>query len=186
VAKTGARTKEFASAEQFLNEYQRDERGCVVLDFRLNGMNGLELQQRLAEAGDPLPVVVITGHADVPMAVKALQLGAASFLEKPFSNADLLHAVEQALEAAEKAHLAAAERRAIKERLSQLTPNELAVFAHLIEGRQNKAIAAALSLGVRTVESRRASIMKKMQAASLAELVRMAICVNWKPEDAAE
>jgi FixJ family two-component response regulator len=148
-------------------------------------MTGLELQQRLAEAGETLPVVVITGHANVPMAVKAMQQGASSVLEKPFNNAELRRAVEQALAVEAEAHAAEAERQVIKERLSKLTPAEVSVLAQIMEGRQNKVIAASLNLGVRTIESRRASIMKKVGAESLAELVRMVMSVDWKPDEAA-
>ena len=183
VADLGVSTQGFASAEQFLTEYRPGLRGCIVLDERLSGMTGLELQQRLAAAGTTLPVVVVTGHANVPMAVKAMQQGALSVLEKPFNNAELRRSVEQALAAESQAHTATAERQAILERLGRLTPAELSVLAQIIEGRQNKAIAASLSLGVRTVESRRASIMKKMEAVSLAELVRMAMSVDWKPSE---
>lgn len=182
VAPLGVKTQEFLSAEEFLEHYRPEQRGCVVLDVRLGGMTGLELQQRLTEAGGTLPVIVITGHADVQMAVKAMQQRAVSFLEKPFSSADMLRAVEQALAAEVEAYSLASGRQAIAERLKSLTPGEIKVFALVIEGRPNKAIASTLNLGVRTVESRRASIMRKMQANSLAELVRMALSVNWKPE----
>jgi two-component system response regulator FixJ len=180
VAELGTPTEEFESAEQFLLSRPRGQRGCVVLDVRLPGMNGLQLQRALCEMGDHSPVVVITGHADVPMAVQAMRQGAASFIEKPFANAELLAAVQNALAAERSVHRTTSEKRAIESRIAELTESESAVFSLLVEGKANKEIAAALRLGVRTVESRRASIMKKMAAESLAELVRMAIAAHWK------
>ena len=181
VAELGAPTQEFESAEQFLNSRPRGQRGCLVLDVRLAGMTGLELQERLQKAGDDLPVVIVTGHADVPMAVQAMRQGAVSFIEKPFANAELRAAVQNALAVEQSAHSTASEKRAILACIAELTDSEQEVFALLIEGAANKTIAATLKLGVRTVESRRSSIMKKLGAESLAELVRMAIASEWKP-----
>ncbi|GMU68050.1 MAG: DNA-binding response regulator [Steroidobacteraceae bacterium] len=164
-----------ASADEFLAGYDVEHPGCVVLDVRMPGMSGLELQQRLNTLGATIPIIFITGHGDVPMAVEAMQAGAFDFLQKPFRDDDLLERVRRALEhdAAQRARLEA--RQGTRGRLATLTPRERDVLDLVVVGKANKVIAADLGLSQRTVEIHRARVMEKMDAASLAQLVRMVL-----------
>jgi len=152
--------------------------GCVLTDVRMPDMDGLTLQRRLAEAGVRLPVIVMTGHADVPLAVEALKAGAADFLEKPFDDTQLVAAVSRAIAASQRIHDQDAAIAAIAARIATLTPRETEVLQLLVEGLPNKTIAYDLGSSPRTVEVHRARIMEKMAARSLAELVRMTIALN--------
>lgn len=164
-----------ASADEFLASYDLARPGCLVLDVRMPGMSGLELQQRLNALGATIPIVFITGHGDVPMAVEAMQSGAFDFLQKPFRDDDLLARVQRALarDAEQRALLRA--RHDTRERLATLTPREHDVLNLVVVGKANKVIAADLGLSQRTVEIHRARVMEKMDAASLAQLVRMVL-----------
>lgn len=177
VGSHGLPTQTFASAAEFLEAYDPSARGCLVVDVRMTGMTGLELQQEIADRGFQIPVIVITGFADVPTAVRAMRAGAVTFLEKPCSDKELWASIETALECENRAQQQRIEREAILARRAALTPAERQVLDLLLAGRQNKTIAAELDLGLRTVELRRATIMKKMEADSLAELVRMILSV---------
>jgi two-component system, LuxR family, response regulator FixJ len=179
----GLKARGFTSAEEFLAHYDPSLKGCVVADVRLLGMSGLELLEQLNARDSSLPVIVITGYADVPMAVRAMQQGAVTFLEKPCQEQELWRAIQEALarEKTEQAHRKV--RTEVEARLATLTDDELEVFRRLLAGHANKRIASDLDIGLRTVELRRSNIMKKMQATSLPDLVRMAILIEFlKPE----
>jgi FixJ family two-component response regulator len=165
----------YASAQAFLDAYHDDRPGCLVLDVRMPGMSGLELQERLNERRAILPIIFITGHGDVPMAVEALQAGALDFLQKPFRDQELLERIAKALDrdAANRRELQ--ERRAIAERFETLTPRERKVMELVTQGKANKVIAGDLDISQRTVEIHRARVMEKTRASSLAHLVRMAL-----------
>jgi FixJ family two-component response regulator len=183
VGQKGLRATGFSSAEAFLSAFDPAATGCLVVDVRMHGMTGLQLIERLAERHSALPVVVITGYGDVPMAVRAMQMGAVTFLEKPCHDQELWGAIEEALEK-EQQHQEERTRQAeIAARIASLTDEEATIFRMLLAGKVNKRIAIELDLGLRTVELRRSTIMRKMQAASLPDLVRMAILRGFlKPE----
>lgn len=163
----------FPSAEDFLRAYRPDLRGCLLVDMRMPGMDGLTLLQRLASSGSKLPVVVVTGHGDVPVAVKAMKAGAVDFLQKPYANDAMLDVVRRAL--ASEVSYEDIDSEAVATRLAGLTPRERDVLEQLVVGHPNKIIAHELSISPRTVEIHRANLMKKMQADSLSHLVRMAL-----------
>jgi FixJ family two-component response regulator len=181
VGLNGQPAQGFASAEAFLAAYDPARKGCLVVDVRMQGMTGLQLIEQLAARGSHLPVVVITGYADVPMAVRAMQMGAVTFLEKPCHEQELWEAIEQA----HQQQQGRSQQAEVTARIASLSDEETAVFRMLLEGKVNKRIAVELDLGLRTIELRRANVMKKMQATSLPDLVRMAILGGFlKPEDA--
>ncbi len=165
----------YSSAQEFLAAYDPHQSGCVVLDVRMPGMSGLELQQLLNLKGATIPVIFITGHGDIPMAVEAMQQGAFDFLQKPFRDQDLLDRVQRALEKDRKTRLELGERDRIRERLESLTPREREVLTLVTRGKPNKVMAAELGVSQRTVEIHRARVMEKMGASSLAQLVRMVL-----------
>jgi FixJ family two-component response regulator len=169
----GLQTTPFASAQEFLAAYTPAQPGCLILDIRMPGMSGLELQQELNRRGAVIPVIFISGHGDIPMAVEAMQQGAFDFLPKPFRDQDLIDRVQRALQRDTEYRRGLRENHEIKERLAQLTPREREVLGLLTQGKQNKAMAADLNLSQRTVEIHRAHIMEKMGARSIAQLVRM-------------
>jgi len=163
----------FSSAQEFLEAYQPDAPGCVLLDVRMPGMSGLELQEQLNYRGAVIPVVFITGHGDVPMAVEAMRHGAFDFLQKPFRDQDLIDRVQKAFakDAANRQQFSELER--VRERFASLTGREREVLALVTSGKANKVIAADLGVSPRTVEIHRARVMEKMEVRSLAQLVRM-------------
>ena len=163
----------FGSAREFLDKYNPRQSGCLVLDVRMPQMSGLELQEQLNRQGAILPVIFITGHGDVPMAVEAMQAGAFDFLEKPFRDQDLIDRIQRALEKDRANRAQLTERGLIRERLESLTPREREVLDMVSSGKANKIMAADLGVSQRTVEIHRARVMEKMGAASLAQLVRM-------------
>jgi two-component system, LuxR family, response regulator FixJ len=162
-----------ASAKEFLETYKPKQPGCLILDVRMPGMSGLELQQQLNLKGAIIPVIFITGHGDIPMAVEAMQHGAFDFLQKPFRDQDLIDRIQRALErdAHNRAELAQHER--IRASFESLTPREREVLALMTRGKANKVMAAELGVSQRTVEIHRARVMEKTGAASLSQLVRM-------------
>jgi len=164
-----------ASAQEFLAAYQDTQPGCLVLDIRMPGMSGLELQRHLSLRGSVIPVIFITGHGDVPMAVEAMQHGAFDFLQKPFRDQDLIDRVQRAFEKDLADRRALGEVERIRERLESLTAREREVLALVTSGKPNKVIAAELDVSPRTVEIHRARVMEKMEAPSLAALVRMTL-----------
>jgi len=174
----GYRTETFSSGKQFLDAYDERWAGCIVLDVRMPGMSGLELQQHLTERHSILPIIFMTGHGDVPMAVEAMQAGAVDFIQKPFSDQDLLDRVSQAIAKDQRNRAALLEKHEIRQRLESLTPREREIMDMVVNGKANKVIAGDLELSQRTVEIHRARVMEKMQATSLAHLVRMVIAVD--------
>jgi FixJ family two-component response regulator len=178
VTSRGLAVETFASAEDFLARFDPAKRGCLIADVRMTGMSGLELQEQMAAQQVNLPVIVITGFADVPMAVRAMRAGAVTFLEKPCTEQELWDAVQMALDTEAKSNELRQRRGEIEQRYATLTPAEHEVLAKLMAGSTNKVIAHELKLGMRTVEMRRAKIMEKMNAGSLQELVRLVIAVR--------
>lgn len=174
----GQAVETHASAQEFLDSYGEDRPGCLVLDIRMPGISGLELQQKLNEKHSILPIIFITGHGDVPMAVEAMQAGAVDFIQKPFRDQDLIDRINQALEKDSSNRAALGERNDIRRRLETLTPREREVLDLVVQGKANKVIAGDLKLSQRTVEIHRARVMEKMQASSLAHLVRMVLEVG--------
>jgi FixJ family two-component response regulator len=177
----GLQAETFESAEDFLARFDRTRGGCLVLDVRMAGMSGLELQERLNVEGLNLPVIIITGYADIPAAVRAMRNGAITFLEKACGDQKLWDAISRARETEAMARGPRLQRTDIRRRLATLTLDERRVLDKLIDGRPNKAIARDLDLGLRTVELRRAMILQKMQASSLAELVRLVVQSGQQP-----
>lgn len=169
----GLEIETFASANDLLDSLGETLPGCLVLDVRLPGMSGLELQKELAARDVELPIVFITGHGDVPMAVRAMQAGAVDFLEKPFKEQDLLDRVSNSLLVADRRRQRSGETAALAQRFETLTPREREVLELVVEGAANKVIASRLGASRRTIEIHRANVMKKMRADSLAHLVRM-------------
>ena len=169
------RVEAFASAAEFLEAYHPDRPGCLVLDVAMPGMNGLELHRKLSEEKIELPVVFITGHGNVQMAVGAMQAGAVNFLEKPFHEQELWDSIRKALDVDQQNRRRKQRRSDVEQRLAQLTAGEREVLDMILDGKFNKEIAAELQLSVRTVEDRRSKLMQKMQAGSVAELVQLAM-----------
>jgi two-component system response regulator FixJ len=172
-AQIGVRT--YASATMFLDLMPRTRASCVVTDVRMPGMSGIDLLRRLKELGIEVPVIVITGHGDVPLAVEAMKIGAADFLEKPFDDEVLLASVRSALRRRDGENNRRRQRVEIDARLAALSNRERDVLTGLVAGRANKQIAYDLGISPRTVEIYRANLMNKMHAGSLSELVRMAL-----------
>jgi two-component system, LuxR family, response regulator FixJ len=173
--------KTYASGQEFLLAYAVDERGCALIDLRMPGMDGLALIEQLKSRGARLPVVVVTGHGDIPLAVQAMKAGAADFIEKPYTGDRILGAVRQALATASAAPTAA-DTAAASGRLSSLTRREREVLDRLVIGRPNKIIAHELHISPRTVEIHRANLMRKMEAESLSHLVRLALAAGIRTE----
>ena len=169
----GLNVRSYASAIEFLNAVPEMDHGCIVTDVRMPQMSGIELLGRLKALGVRDPVIVITGHADVPMAIQAMKEGVADFIEKPFSDDAILDAIRSALVRHSDRDRAAEERALVNERLATLSAREREVLDGLVEGHANKVIAFDLDISARTVEVYRANVMTKMHARSLSELVRM-------------
>ncbi len=169
----GLTVSTYDAAQAFLEAYSDQWAGCVLLDVRMPGMSGPALQQELNLRGSILPVIFVTGHGEVSMAVEAMQHGAFDSLEKPFHDQDLLERVHAALEHDDKARRQLSEQQSIRERFESLTPREREVLQHVTLGSSNKVMAYDLNISQRTIEIHRARLMEKMQAPSLAHLVRM-------------
>lgn len=170
----GLKVSTFVSADNFLENYN-NESGCIVMDVRMPGMSGLEAQEEMKNRGISLPLIFITGHGDVPMAVRALKRGAFDFIEKPFNDQLLLDAVQRGLKQNSEARESLIENESIDKRISSLTPREHEVMLRVTEGKPNKVIAHELNVSIKTVEVHRARMMEKMEASSVAELVKVTI-----------
>jgi len=181
IESTGLRVETYADAATFLATIRPDMPGCVILDVRMPGMSGLDLQTELTRRGIDLPAIVVTGHAEVPMAVQAVKAGAIDFIEKPFSDQLLLDRVRQGIELDGRSREARVRRAEANRRLGLLTHREREVLDHVVAGMANKEIAAALQLSPKTVEVHRAHVMEKMKASSVAELVRLSLLAQEKP-----
>ena len=173
IRSVGLRVETFGTAQGFLKSARPDAPGCVVLDVRLPGLSGLDLQRELAANGINLPVIFITGHGDIPMSVRAMKAGALEFLTKPFRDQDLLDAIQQALERDRGARQQRLETAELRERFDSLTAREREVMGLVVSGLLNKQIAGELGTSEVTIKIHRSQVMKKMGAGSLAELVRM-------------
>ena len=174
ISSAGHNVKTLSSAAEFLKTTRPDTPACVVLDVRMPGLSGLDLQKELARAGIRIPLIFITGHGDIPMSVQAMKAGAVEFLTKPFREQDLLDAIEQALQSDGTALRAQAKLNALRARYALLTPREREVMTFVVAGKLNKQIAAELATVEKTVKFHRAHVMQKMEAGSLAALVQMA------------
>jgi FixJ family two-component response regulator len=179
----GLATRALSSASEFLESYKPSQPGCLVLDVRMPGMSGLGLQQQLNLRGATIPVIFITGHGDVPMAVEAMQHGAFDFLQKPFRDQDLIDRIQRALERDARSRTALAQHAKIRERIASLTPREREVLTLMTQGKPNKVMAAELGVSQRTVEIHRARVMEKSGASSLAQLVRMVMDLEAEKAD---
>ncbi len=174
----GYKVATYESANQFIEDWSVDMAGCMVLDIRMPGMNGMELQRRLNERNSILPIIFVTGHGDVPMAVEAMQQGAVDFVQKPYREQELLEKIERAFSIDRDNRGSLQSRQDIATRLASLTPRELDVLRLMVEGKANKVIAIDLNISQRTVEIHRARVMEKLNANSLAHLVRMVMAVD--------
>ena len=183
MASVGVTALSFDSAKSYLEQLDCSRPGCLILDVRMKGMSGLELQRRLSE--EPLfpPIIVITGHGDVPMAVRGVKAGAVDFIEKPFNDQLLLDAVHRALEQDAEQRGEASRLADITVRLARLTPREREILEEVAAGKRNKIIAADLGISQSTVEAHRAKVMEKMEARSLSDLMRMLLLVSPRHRD---
>jgi two-component system, LuxR family, response regulator FixJ len=174
----GLLVEEFASAQQYLDQFNPENSGCLILDVRMPGISGLELQARLQAEDIHPPIIIITGHGDVQMAVRAMQAGAMNFIEKPFNDQDLLDSVYRAIEIDAKERGKALKLADIKERIRLLTPREKEVMDRVAAGKRNKIIADELHISQSTIEAHRKKVMEKMEADSVSALMRMIITME--------
>jgi len=174
----GYKVATFPSGKAFFDTVPAAARGCILVDVRMPEMSGIEVQQELEQRGIELPVIIMTGHADVPLAVRAMKAGALDFIEKPFSDELISSAIERALGLDRSAQNERAARTKARDLAAQLTPREREVLEYLVVGHPNKVIAHKMSISPRTVEIHRARVMEKMQARSLSELVRMSLAAR--------
>lgn len=177
----GIETRTFASSQEFLESAKPDSPGCLILDVRLRGVSGLDLQKELAQTHAELPIIFVTGHGDIPMTVSAMKAGAVEFLTKPFRDQDLLDAVRVALELDRKRAKQAQGLREIRHRLESLTRREAEILRLIAEGMLNKQVAAELGISEITVKVHRGQVMRKMKAKTFADLMRMVGAIEAVP-----
>lgn len=170
---TGLKVRTYDCGEAFLDDYDPDIPGCLIVDLRMPGMNGLDVQRRLAERGFNIPIIFLTAYGTIPQAVRAMRRGAIDFVTKPFSDQTLLDRIEHAIELNRQVRSEQEQHSEIAGRLALLTPREREVLDRVVAGESNKVMAAELNISQKTVEAHRAKVMRKMEAGSLAELVRM-------------
>ncbi len=178
----GIETEAFDSAESFLEGWCSEWVGCITIDIRMPGKSGLQLQQALNARGNLMPIIVLTGHADVPIAIRAMKQGAHDFLQKPYSDGELLASVRSALQLGLEIDAAAHERSEALQALENLTEREREVMHLVVEGSTNKAVAAELGISEKTVEVHRARVMEKSGAKSLSDLVRISLMLKQQPD----
>jgi FixJ family two-component response regulator len=178
LAASGRRVETFGSATEFLSAYTPDRTGCLVLDVRMPGMSGLALQEKLSADRIALPILIVTGYGEVPIAVQAMRQGAFDFIEKPFSGQVLVERIEAALAEDARRRKCRVTREEVRRRRASLTPRERQVMDLVVEGKPNKLVSSALGLSPKTVEVHRANVMRKMEAHSLADLVRMSLLLG--------
>ena len=178
LAARGLHRRVYASGQEFIDDYDPARPGCLVTDLRMPGMSGLDVQKALLAEGHHIPVIFITGHGDVPQAVRAMKGGAVDFLQKPFENEVLIAAIEKALAQEEESRRLRAEARDAAARMQTLTPREVQVMEMVVEGKANKVIASDLELSIKTVEFHRAHVMEKMKVESVAELVQIVMAAR--------
>mgnify|MGYP000695651236 CR=1 FL=1 len=178
ISSVGLHVETFGSAQDFLDVYDPTRPGCLLVDVRMPGMSGLELQKRLAENPHCLPVIVVTGHGDVQMAVRAMKDGAFDFIEKPYNDQILLDLVQKAVRECERRRTQVTSHQEIQELVDTLTPRERQVRDMIVAGNTNKQIAYALDISEKTVEAHRAKVMEKLQASSLADLIRKSLIAS--------
>jgi FixJ family two-component response regulator len=171
-------TQAFSSGDDFLEAYDSNWKGCVLLDIRMPRISGMEVQKQLIDKDCTLPIIFITGHGDIPMAVEAMHLGAHDFVQKPFHDEELLDRIQQALISQRQQQDELSHKQSIKDNYNQLTPREKEVMSDVVRGHANKVIAIDLGLSQRTVEIHRARVMEKMKARSLADLVRRSLLIE--------
>lgn len=175
IESVGLPVKVYESGQKFLDDYRKGQAGCLVLDVRMPDINGMDLHTKLKQDGCTLPVIIMTGHADVAMAVRAMKAGVYDFIEKPYNDSLMLERIQSAI-AFDLDNRKAQERiDSVKERLSKLTPREYEVLQYVLKSTANKIIAAELNISIKTVELHRSNLMTKMQAGSVTELVRLAL-----------
>ena len=179
----GFDVKTFVSAQDFLNANVQETFGCLILDVRMPGVSGLDLQEKLVSLRTPLPVIFITGHGTIPMSVRAMKAGAVDFLQKPFEEQELLDAINRAISIQTERRAKDDETHETQERLKTLTPREQEVFSLVVTGMANKEIAYKLGTSERTIKAHRAQVMEKMHARSLADLIRFADRLKIHPAD---
>jgi len=174
----GLPSETYSSAQQFLEQFEPNRSGCIIVDVRMPGMSGLDLQAQLASEKFHPPIIIITGHGDVPMAVRAVQAGAVDFIEKPFNNQAMLDSVHRAIEKDAQQRGEVSRLLDIEAHYNGLTPREKEVFQYVVEGKRNKVIAIDMGVSQSTVEAHRAKVMEKMAAATLSDLMRMALLLG--------
>ncbi|MDH3335478.1 MAG: response regulator [Rhodospirillaceae bacterium] len=172
ISSIGLKVETYPSAHDFLDGFSPEKHGCLIADVRMPGMNGLELQRRISDKASCLPVIVITGHGDVQMAVRAMKDGAFDFIEKPFSDNSIIEQVQKAVRECKNRRSKESVRQEIQSLIALLTPRENEIMGMIVNGETNKSIAHKLSISDKTVEAHRAKVMEKMQSSSLAELMR--------------
>ena len=175
VKSVGLNAYEFSSADQFLDEFDLQKQGCLVTDVYLPGMDGVALQKRLVKMGSQLPIIVMSGHGDIPLAVKMIHRGALDFIEKPFRNHHMLERIQQALSLDEEQRYEGSKKSQLQEYYATLTPREKEVLKHLTRGLSNKSIASTMSVSPRTIETHRANILRKMNSDSVVALAKQTV-----------